>query len=157
MGRRGHMSASCLLRSWAVRNRRIAPDPGLFFSLVRGADVGIKPGVERSETPRPPAKICPEPAKRPVEFAIPYTSFAIDYRSPASCSCLLLLFLLSPAPRAFITLKRRVPGVPLRFTPGFMPSPASRVIDFRVRLRRALTTDHSSLPQCRSCDSPQMF
>ena len=37
------------------------------MKLVRGADEGIKPGVERSETPGSITQNLAEPAKRPTE------------------------------------------------------------------------------------------
>ena len=42
------------------------------------------------------------------------------------------MILLSAAPRAFIILNGRVPGVPLRSTPGFMLSAAPRAADIDI-------------------------
>jgi hypothetical protein len=90
---------------------------------ARGAADGIKPGVERSETPGSNRQKQIEPAKRPIEFAIPLTSFAIDLRSFTHRSV--------PTVGRFadFIFFGRVPGVSLRSTPGFMP--AGRFADFR--------------------------
>ena len=72
-----------------------------------------------------------EPAKRPIELATTKTTFAIDL--PFLC---ILRVRTAPVPTVgrsagFDYFSTHGPGVPLRFTPGFTPSPASRVVQNR--------------------------
>jgi hypothetical protein len=71
----------------------------------------MKPGVKRSETPGSPTKKLPEPAARAIAVSIYKTS--------------VVMISLSAATRASVIPRLRVPGVALRFTPGFMLSAAS--------------------------------
>src|SRR5207244_3806408 len=104
----------------------------------RVADAGVKPGVQRSETPGSRTEKNREPAKRLI--AVPNTSThrcrcrplrGLQIFSTAGSRGYALRFtsgfMLSAAPRAWNVFNHRLPGVSLRFTPGFMPSPAPRV------------------------------
>jgi len=94
----------------ALESQNRKPDPGfIFWNLGR--------------EPQDPIVKKIEPAERAIELAITKTSLAIDL----PFFCLLLLFLLSAAPRALIIFRLRFLGFRCAPPQGGVPSRASRL------------------------------